>query len=54
VLRFFKGLGDGDYPAFLDWGEANAPFFMKKTILVNKNRSKMKVFEHFLESLKVS
>ena len=48
-----KRLGDGDYPAF-GWGEANALFFMEKFILINKARSRIKVFEPFGDSSKSS
>ena len=53
MLRFYKGLGDGDYPAS-DWGEANALFLMEKFTLINKARSRIKVFEPFEDSSKNS
>jgi len=34
----------------LDWGEANALFFMEKFTLINKARSRIKVFEPFDDS----
>ena len=39
----------GIIPLF-DWGEANAPFFMEKFTLINKARSRMKVFKPFDDS----
>ena len=36
----------GIIPLF-DWGEANALFFMEKFTLINKARSRIKVFEPF-------
>ena len=36
----------GIIPLF-DWGEANALFFMEKFTLINKARSRIKVFETF-------
>jgi len=41
----------GIIPLF-DWGEANALFFMKKFTLINKARSRIKVFEPFDNSSK--
>ena len=41
----------GIIPLF-DWGEANALFFMEKFTLINKARSRIKVFEPFEDSLK--
>ena len=41
----------GIIPLF-DWGEANAPFFMEKFILINKARQRIKVFEPFDDSSK--
>ena len=38
----------GIIPLF-DWGEANALFFMEKFTLINKARSRIKVFEPFDE-----
>ena len=35
-----------------DWGEANALFFMEKFTLINKARSRIKVFEAFGDSSK--
>ena len=35
-----------------DWGEANALFFMEKFTLINKARSRIKVFEPFEDSSK--
>ena len=35
-----------------DWGEANALFFMEKISLINKSRSRIKVFEPFDDSSK--
>ena len=43
----------GIIPLF-DWGEANALFFMEKFTLINKARSKIKVFEPFENSSKNS
>ena len=43
----------GIIPLF-DWGEANALFFMEKFTLINKARSKFKVFETFEKSSKHS
>ena len=43
----------GIIPLF-DWGEANALFFMEKFTLINKARSRIKVFESFDESFKNS
>ena len=37
-----------------DWGEANALFFMEKFTLINKARSRIKVFEPFEDSFKNS
>ena len=39
----------GIIPLF-DWGEANALFFMEKFTLINKARSRIKVFETFKNS----
>ena len=39
----------GIIPLF-DWGEANALFFMEKFTLINKARSRIKVFEPFEDS----
>jgi len=39
----------GIIPLF-DWGEANALFFMEKFTLINKARSRIKVFETFDDS----
>ena len=41
----------GIIPLF-DWGEANALFFMEKFTLINKTRSRIKVFEPFEDSSK--
>ena len=41
----------GIIPLF-DWGEANALFFMEKFTLINKARSRIKVFEPFDDSFK--
>jgi len=41
----------GIIPLF-DLGEANALFFMEKFILINKARSRVKVFEPFEDSSK--
>ena len=41
----------GIIPLF-DWGEANAPFFYEKFTLMNKSRSRIKVFETFYDSFK--
>ena len=41
----------GIIPLF-DWGEANALFFMEKFALINKSRSRIKVFEPFDDSSK--
>ena len=41
----------GIIPLF-DWGEANALFFMEKFTLINKARSRIKVFESFDDSSK--
>ena len=41
----------GIIPLF-DWGEANALFFMEKFTLINKSRSRIKVFEPFDDSSK--
>ena len=41
----------GIIPLF-DWGEANALFFMEKISLINKSRSRIKVFEPFDDSSK--
>jgi hypothetical protein len=38
--------------SLFDWGEANALFFMKKFTLINKARSRIKVFELFEDSSK--
>ena len=35
-----------------DWGEANALFFMEKFTLINKTRSRIKIFEPFEDSYK--
>ena len=43
----------GIIPLF-DWGEANALFFMEKFTLINKVRSRIKVFEPFEGSSKNS
>ena len=43
----------GIIPLF-DWGEANALFFMEKFTLINKARSRIKVFEPFEDSYKNS
>ncbi len=43
----------GIIPLF-DWGEANALFFMEKFTLINKARSRIKVFEPFENSSKNS
>ena len=43
----------GIIPLF-DWGEANALFFMEKFTLINKARSRIKVFEPFEDSAKNS
>ena len=43
----------GIIPLF-DWGEANALFFMEKFTLINKARSRIKVFEPFEDSSKNS
>ena len=43
----------GIIPLF-DWGEANALFFMEKFTLINKARSRIKVFEPFEDSSKDS
>ena len=43
----------GIIPLF-DWGEANALFLMKKFTLINKARSRIKVFELFEDSSKAS
>ena len=40
----------GIIPLF-DWGEANALFFMEKFTLINKARSRIKVFEPFEHNL---
>ena len=37
-----------------DWGEANALFFMEKFTLIIKTRSRIKVFEPFVDSSKIS
>ena len=37
-----------------DWGEANALFLMEKFTLINKARSRIKVFEPFEDSSKNS
>ena len=37
-----------------DWGEANALFFMERFTLINKARSRIKVFEPFEDNLKNS
>ena len=39
---------------FFNWGEANALFFMKKSTLINKDRSRIKVIEPFKDSSKPS
>ena len=41
----------GIIPLF-DWGEANALFFMGKFTLINKARSRIKLFEPFDDSSK--
>ena len=41
----------GIIPLF-DWGEANALFFMEKFTLINKARSRIKVFEPFEDNSK--
>ena len=43
----------GIIPLF-DWGEAYALFFMEKFTLINKSRSRIKVFEPFEDSSKNS
>ena len=43
----------GIIPLFV-WGEANALFFMEKFTLINKARSRIKVFEPFEDSSKNS
>ena len=43
----------GIIPLF-DWGEANALFFLEKFTLINKARSRIKVFEPFDDSSKNS
>ena len=43
----------GIIPLF-DWGDANALFFMEKFTLINKARSRIKVFEPFEDSSKNS
>ena len=43
----------GIIPLF-DWGEANALFFMEIFILINKARSRIKVFKPFEDSSKNS
>ena len=43
----------GIIPLF-EWGEANALFFMDKFTLINKARSRIKVFEPFEDSSKNS
>ena len=43
----------GIIPLF-DWGEANALFFMEKFTLINKTRSRIKVFETFKDNFKNS
>ena len=43
----------GIIPLF-DWGEANALFFMEKFTLINKAKSRIKVFEPFEDSSKNS
>ena len=43
----------GIIPLFY-WGEANALFFMEKFTLINKARSRIKVFEPFEDSSKNS
>ena len=46
-------MGDGDYPAF--WlGRSHRPFFIEKFTLINKARSRIKVFEPFEDSSKNS
>ena len=40
--------------SLFDWGEANALFFMEKFALINKSRSRIKVFEPFEDSSKNS
>jgi len=39
----------GSIPLF-DWGEANALFFMEKFTLINKAKSRIKIFESFEDS----
>ena len=39
---------------FFNWGEAKALFFMEKFTLINKARSRIKVFEPFEDSSKNS
>ena len=39
----------GIIPLF-DWGEANALFFLDKFTLINKAKSRLKVFEPFEDS----
>ena len=39
----------GIIPLF-DWGEANALFFMEKFTLINKARSRVKVYEPYEKS----
>ena len=43
----------GIIPLF-DWGEANALFLMEKFTLINKARSRIKVFEPFEDNSKNS
>ena len=43
----------GIIPLF-DWGEANALFFMEKFTLINKARSRTKIFEPFEDGSKNS
>ena len=43
----------GIIPLF-DWGEANALFFMEKFTLINKARTRIKVFEPFEDNSKNS
>ena len=53
MLVFLKGWVMGIIPLF-NWGEANALFFMEKFTLINKARSRIKVFEPFEDSSKQS
>ena len=38
--------------SLFEWGEVNALFFMKKFTLINKTKSRIKVFETFEDSSK--